>query len=148
MSQAQARKSAFITPLCTELLDEFADTHRLEKPLVYYSELLQREVTVPAGFVTDYASVPRLPLAYLITGGKGKRAACLHDWLYSGAAADRKSADRVFAEALRACGYGIVTEGLMYAGVRIGGGSHYTAPNLPQPAHVDAALAAANVEAP
>lgn len=142
------RRSAFLTPLDTRLVDEFADTHQLLAPLVYYSELLQREVTVAAGFVTDFASVPRLPFAYMVVGGKGKRAACLHDWLYSGAAADRKSADRVFAEALRACGYGRLVENLMYAGVRFGGGSHYTEPNNPQPPHVDAALAASNVEAP
>ncbi len=37
--------------------------------------------TVPAGFVTDFASVPRLFVWYIAKAGRWTRAAILHDWL-------------------------------------------------------------------
>lgn len=124
------------------MVDELAGTDRLIAPLVYYSKLLGCEIVVPAGFVTDYASVPRLPLVYLVVGGKGQRAAVVHDWLYSGGlvngrALTRKEADQVFAEALAASGYGATVKSLMYAGVRLGGAPHFTKPNLPQEPSVE-----------
>lgn len=140
--------SGFRSDLDARLVDEQAGTDRLLAPLVYCSDLCHALVIVPAGFVTDYASVPRLPFAYMVVGGKGKRAAVIHDWLYSGGMVgtwrlDRKQADQVFAEALEASGYGRVVVGLMYAGVRLGGGFCWKAPNQPQPAHVAARMEAA-----
>jgi len=35
-----------------------------------------------AGLETDFASVPRLPLAYLIAGNTAHKAAVIHDYLY------------------------------------------------------------------
>ena len=52
-------------------------------PLRYRSEALGgRVVLVPAEFVTDLASVPRAPLAYLLAGGRGNRSAVVHDFPY------------------------------------------------------------------
>lgn len=128
--------SRFLSDLHVRLVDDEREIWALEAPLVYESERLG-VVVVPEEFHTDFASVPRLPLAYLVVGGKGKRAAVIHDWLYSGGMrVDRKTADQVFAEALEASGYGAVVRGLMYAGVRIGGGFAFDAPNVPQPQHV------------
>lgn len=50
------------------------------KPLIYRSELLGETVVIPEEFITDLASVPRLPLAWLIAGGRGTRSAVLHDY--------------------------------------------------------------------
>jgi hypothetical protein len=113
--------SRFITDLDTRLVDEEADRHRLLAPLAYYSDLLLDLVYVPEGTETDFASVPRLPLAYLMVGGRGKRAAVLHDHLYSTGMVPRDVADEVFAEALKSCGYNAFVVSLMYAGVRMGG---------------------------
>jgi hypothetical protein len=41
------------------------------------------EVIIRKGFITDYASVPRLPFAYLLYGGIANYEAVLHDGLYS-----------------------------------------------------------------
>lgn len=41
------------------------------------------EVIIGKGFVTDMASVPRIPFAYMLYGGIGNYAAVLHDALYS-----------------------------------------------------------------
>jgi len=84
----------------------------------------QRLVVVPAGFETDFASVPRLPLAFLMVGDVAHKAPVLHDYLYT-VKAGRQFADKAFAAALAAEGIGAARRGLMYAGVRMGGAGHY-----------------------
>jgi hypothetical protein len=129
--------------LATDLVDEIEDIHVLLAPLVYFSALLGMTITVPAGFRTDFASVPRIVGAYLLFGGKGKRAAVIHDWAYSGGLnVDRATADLIFREALQASGYSAFTVWAMYQGVRIGGESHFNAPNLPQQQDVAAEMKA------
>lgn len=135
--------SQFLSALRVELVDEQAGIWKLDAPLVYESDLLGRTITVPAGFATDFASVPRIPVVYLAAGGKGERAAVAHDWAYSAQFCDRQTADRLLREALRATGYSAALAGLFYAAVRAFGASHWTAPNVPQPDHVQAAMSAA-----
>lgn len=136
--------SKFLTDLEMKLIDEFGGIYQLTAPLIYDSDLLGTLVTVPRDFRTDLASVPRLPLAYMLLGDKGRRAAVVHDFAYSGGiSVTRDVADELLAEALRAEGYGMATVWAMYLGVRIGGAPHFNAPNLPQEAHV-----AARMEAP
>jgi len=74
---------------------------RLLAPLTFESVDLGKLVIVPAGFETDLASVPRLPLAYLVAGDTFRRAATVHDYLLHAGYA-RAVADRVFLEAMRA----------------------------------------------
>jgi hypothetical protein len=50
-------------------------------PLGYQSETLGY-IEVPAGFVTDLASIPRLPLIYQAWGGRASASAVIHDYLY------------------------------------------------------------------
>ena len=50
-------------------------------PLRYVSAHLGTLV-IPAEFITDLASVPRVALAYWIAGGRGTRSAILHDFPY------------------------------------------------------------------
>ncbi|HEY8359264.1 MAG TPA: DUF1353 domain-containing protein [Ramlibacter sp.] len=141
-------QAAFRSDLVTRLVDEFDDIHQLEQPLVFDSLVLAPgglvRIVVPAGFKTDLASVPRIVGAYLLFGNKGKRAAVVHDWLYSGGInVTREAADAVFREALQATGYNRLTVAAMYAGVRLGGASRFTAPNVPQIAQVAALMEAA-----
>lgn len=146
--------SRFLTSLDVRDEDEFAGTWRLLAPLRYESDVIGRTVTVPADFITDFASVPRLPIIYLAQGGKGQKAAVVHDWLYNSQEVPREQADDVLREALKLCGYSGFTAGLFWSAVRLGGGSHWKAPNLPQEKHVDAAMqanqaiAAASYQAP
>jgi hypothetical protein len=141
------RPPAFIGELDTRLVCEFADTHQLLAPFGFYSATLGAEIIVPEGFVTDYASVPRIVLGYLLFGGKGKRAAVIHDWLYTLGKLDplkwpRELCDRIFKEALQASGYSAFTVSMMYAAVYVGGGSHFNAENVEQPADVQAEIEA------
>jgi len=66
-------------------------------------------ITVPAGFVTDFASIPwilwRLLLWWLPYWAKYSKAAVLHDWLYRakeimGKLITRKKADKIFLESM------------------------------------------------
>lgn len=95
----------------------------LTEPLSFVSMRFDMMVCAPKGFVTDYASVPRIPFVFAATGNTGHKAAVIHDYLYTDGKKNgwsRKAADLVFYDAL------LETEpqwraALMYAGVRVGG---------------------------
>ena len=137
--------SHFVTDLDARqlLVDRSADqrgSRRLLSPLVYQSDRLGRAVYVPTGFVTDFASVPRLPVAYLLAGGCADAAAVVHDWLYTTHETDRATADAVFREAIGAGGDPGWRAWVMWAGVRLGGSGPYERAGQPQPEHVRAAM--------
>lgn len=125
----------FHTPLRVVQLDD--KRWQLETALIYSSDKLLNVIVVPAGFITDFASVPRLPFAYMLTGGKANAAAVVHDWLYSTQTVDRATADAVFREAIGAAGHSGFTAWLMWLGVRLGGWVAWDKPNLEQPPHID-----------
>lgn len=106
----------FVTPLIVEKLP--GASWRLYRRFV--ARVDNVDYIIPRGFVTDFASVPRAPLAFLLAGDLGHKAATLHDYLYAGKL-DRKYADAAFRAALEAEGVGRVRRALMYAGVRLGG---------------------------
>jgi hypothetical protein len=93
--------------------------------LVFASLVAGMVITVPAGFRTDLASVPRLPLIYWLCGGRANKPATLHDYLYSTGLVPRAIADAIFLEAMAAVGVPRVYRLLMWAGVRVGGASHF-----------------------
>ncbi|KRB73434.1 DUF1353 domain-containing protein [Noviherbaspirillum sp. Root189] len=101
---------------------------RLDAPLVYESEVAGRIFIVPTGFETDLASVPRLPVAYLLFGGVGDAAAVVHDYLYTTQEVSRKVADDVLAEAMKVSGISAWRRGPMWIGVRMFGWLHYNKP--------------------
>ena len=111
----------FLTKLQVEQINE--DDWQLLSSLKYYSLILDRELVVPMGFVTDFASVPRLPIIYWFTGGKANAPAVLHDWFYRTGteSVSRAQADAVLKEAMEARGYWYASSWMMYLGVRVGG---------------------------
>lgn len=74
---------------------------RLREPLAFYSDRYYLTICAPAGFVTDFASVPRLPLAWLIAGGTGHWEAVIHDVMYRFGLPCRSAADQIFFESGR-----------------------------------------------
>lgn len=117
--------SRFLTTLDARRMEDTSHDGRgtwlLLAPLVYESDLAGITVTAPAGFVTDLASVPRLPFAYLLTGGIGHSAAVIHDALYITHVTTRETADDIFREALLVLGIPRWQATLMWLGVRAGG---------------------------
>jgi hypothetical protein len=101
------------------------------------------EVIVSKGFVSDMASVPRLPFAYLLYGGIGNYAAVLHDGLYSNSSLvricdfdtqipfnpDRAFCDDAFQAGLEARGISAWKSKPMYWAVRWKGDKYYQRKN-------------------
>lgn len=128
--------SRFTTKLRIERVDDVSrdgrGTWQLIDPLVYESDLAGIAIAAPAGFLTDLASVPRLPVAYLLTAGLGHAAAVIHDCLYTTHATTREVADDVLHEALLVLGVPRHKAWLMWAGVRIGGAGAWEAAGVEQ----------------
>jgi hypothetical protein len=118
--------SKFLTKLRIEKADESDDGKwRLTEPLFYESDIAKQTIVVPAGFETDFASVPRLPFVFLLAGDCADEAAVIHDYLYSSRMLPRATADAVLREASEVMGVPAWRRWMMWAGVRIGGASHY-----------------------
>jgi len=80
-------------------------------------------ITVPAGTVTDLASVPRL-LRWLVPAvGAWTRGSVIHDWAYGDYPQgwSRADADAALYDLSRRDGTWPVMAWLLWAGVRIGG---------------------------
>lgn len=103
---------------------------KLLEPLEYHvgSEDSSEVITVPAGFVTDFASVP-YPFRNMFPAlGPWARAAIVHDWLYDQGGLGRYTrlqCDRIFLEAMTVLGVPAWKRTLMFRAVRIGGGSGF-----------------------
>jgi len=86
-------------------------------------------ISVPAGFVTDFASVPRLPLTWLLAGDVAHKSAVVHDYLYRTGGGpcgyDRAECDQVFLAGMVEEGVSAWRRRLMYWAVRAGGWRSY-----------------------
>ena len=80
-------------------------------------------VTVPAGFVTDLASIPSIFWSILRPDGEYTYAAIVHDYLYWSQTRSREEADNIFKLILEEFGLGSVTTNVLYSAVRLGGGA-------------------------
>lgn len=96
--------------------------YRLDTPLIYKSDLVGI-VEVPAGFYTDLASVPRVPILWWFYGDRAHKSAVIHDYLFCIDAKPEVSwmmANRVFLEAMETGGHWFYVRYPMFAGVVIG----------------------------
>lgn len=119
--------SHFITKLATENVSDIGQgIWRVLNPFSYYSDILGREITVEVGFLTDYASVPRIPIAYWLCGDTAHLPAVLHDWLFHNHhICDEHTANRVLLEAMHVNGEPNWRAEMIYLGVEIGGKSSW-----------------------
>lgn len=119
----------FLSKLETELVDQQAaegrGTWRITAPLLFQSDVAGQTITVPTDFITDYASVPRIPLVFDIFGDIASEAAVIHDYLYKTTILSRQTADEVLREAALATGCAHWKAMGLYLGVRVGGASHF-----------------------
>lgn len=79
-------------------------------------------VSVPRGFVTDFASVPRLFWSLVPPIGRYGFAALFHDYAYWQQTTDRKAADRLFRDTMTELKVSPFTCWLLYSSVRLFGG--------------------------
>ncbi|EHP6140085.1 DUF1353 domain-containing protein [Escherichia coli] len=91
--------SKFTTPAVLEMLDDYR--WRLVESFEFWlTESPDDVIRVPAGYVTDLASVPRLLWSVFPPHGRYAKAAIIHDWLYDNALRTKKEADRIFLDAM------------------------------------------------
>ena len=120
MSMFSALRTEHVGKRERQLLTEFT-----------FSDKLLGLIKVPAGFITDFASIGLLryiaPLLFALLSGYGDHAAVIHDYLYSAESKEvypglsRKQADEVFYRALRAEGIARWRASIFYYGVRLFG---------------------------
>jgi Protein of unknown function (DUF1353) len=79
-------------------------------------------VSVPGGFITDLASIPRLFWNILPPFGKYTEAAVIHDYLYRTHLTSRAVADRTLLEGMRLCHVSRWQRVVIYVAVRLFGG--------------------------
>ena len=87
-------------------------------------------VKIPAGFLSDGASIPRVFWGIFSPFGEYLKAALVHDFLYSKDSTDlfpcdRLTADLIFKEAMFNIGIGWLQRGIIYRAVRMGGWASY-----------------------
>lgn len=90
-------------------------------PLVWEDARFGGRIEVPAGFITDLASIPRVLRGVLDVTGPSRKPAVLHDWLYCSQPCSRAEADGIFRHALGVSGLGKLARNTYWAGVRTGG---------------------------
>lgn len=98
-------KARFLTELKARLKGD-DKVWVLDWPLVYFSPLVGL-VEVPVGFQTDFASVPRVPIAYTLYGNRAHREGVVHDYLFrkdSKPSVSFGDANKVFLEAMECRG--------------------------------------------
>jgi len=112
----------FSTPLRLEGLSE-PDEWAVLAPVVWLEGQLRIEV--PAGFVTDLASIPRELRGMFDVNGPARRPGVLHDFLYCARHISRLEADELLYRALVAEGMSEFTAKFYFFGVRAGGQVHW-----------------------
>lgn len=98
-------EAQFLTALRAEKIPGDDINWMIFDPLRFYSKMLDEIITVEDPFTTDFASVPRIPVAYICVGNIAHRPAALHDWCYRKGLYTRKISDSLFLEALHAEGW-------------------------------------------
>lgn len=117
--------SRFTTPAILEMLGHY--NWRVYEPFEFYlSEDNSDVISVPAGFVTDLATVPRVFWSVMPPDGKYAKAAIIHDYLYDNALRTKKEADLIFLDGMAVLGVPKWKQIVMYLAVRIFGRGNYS----------------------
>ncbi|EAV2404757.1 DUF1353 domain-containing protein [Salmonella enterica] len=117
--------SKFTTPAILEMIGHY--NWRVYEPFEFYlSDDSSDVISVPAGFVTDLATVPRIFWILLPPDGKYAKAAIIHDYLYDNALRTKYEADRIFLDGMKVLGVPRWKRTIMYLAVRLFGRGNYT----------------------
>lgn len=84
------------------------------------------KISVPIGFVTDFASIPRLFWSLLRPDGNYAYAAVIHDFLYWTQLTTRENSDMIFKLAMGDFKIPKTEADAIYAAVRAGGGKAWS----------------------
>ncbi|EBN8057000.1 DUF1353 domain-containing protein [Salmonella enterica] len=116
--------SKFTTPAILEMLGHYE--WRVHEPFAFYlSEDNGDVIEVPAGFITDLATIPRIFWSLMPPDGKYAKAAIIHDYLYDNALRTKREADRIFLDGMTVLGVPKWKRTIMYWAVRLFGKGMY-----------------------
>jgi hypothetical protein len=99
----------------------------VQRPISFPLGTTRDSITVPAGFVTDFSSIPRALWPELSPVGAHARAAIVHDYLYWFQPCEREETDNLLMIAMKQDGLSDLNRGAVYAGVRIGSADAWNA---------------------
>jgi hypothetical protein len=99
----------------------------LVEELRYKIERTGQRIIVPAGFVTDFASVPQVAQSIISVLGKHSVPAVVHDYLYWVQTCTREQADNILYEAMQEYKANWFQKHAVYNAVRVGGAGAWTA---------------------
>jgi len=122
-------ETKFLTDLKCEYVQDAGDSTLIEltdQLIFQHSNFPQ--IIVPQGFRCDFASVPRLPIVFMLWGDRAHRAAVVHDYLYRSNPSlevTRKQADEIFRDAMICTGAPCKVYWPMYLAVRAAGWSSW-----------------------
>jgi len=88
---------------------------------LHYLTAAGEMIVIPAGYVTDFATIPRFLWWLLPPTGRYEYAALVHDRLYGMHNRQRLECDRLFLAAMKASGVVFWQRWAIYWGVRAGG---------------------------
>ncbi|EHT5012411.1 DUF1353 domain-containing protein [Salmonella enterica] len=116
--------SRFTTPAILEMLGHYL--WRVHEPFTFYlSDDNSDVIEVPAGFITDLATIPRIFWTLLPPDGKYAKAAIIHDYLYDNALRTKREADLIFLDGMTVLGVPRWKRMIMYYAVRLFGQGMY-----------------------
>ncbi|HAK0655771.1 DUF1353 domain-containing protein [Salmonella enterica] len=93
----------FTTPAILEMLDHFL--WRVYEPFEFYlSDDISDIISVPAGFITDFATIPRIFWTFMPPDGKDSKTAIIHNWIYDNALRTKKEADLILLDRMTVLG--------------------------------------------
>jgi hypothetical protein len=92
----------------------------LVNPMFYKIKRTGQMIAVPAGFVTDFASVPWYARWRISVLGKHSIAAIVHDYLYWEQRCTREEADAILREAMDEYGSSWADQTIVYQAVKYG----------------------------
>ena len=105
------------------LFKPFADNRQwmLAEDVIYTFGITRISITVPAGFVTDFASIPQALWSFgLSPNGRYSKAAVIHDFLYWYQPCSRAQADSILAVIMQESGASKAEAFEIYRGVHLG----------------------------
>jgi len=110
--------SQFTTPAQLEMLGDFK--WKLLVPFEYHVGKYPSEdvITVPAGFVADLATIPRIFWPILPPHGEYAKSAIIHDYLYVNAIGAKNYADYVLFESMGVLGVAAWRKYIIFWSVR------------------------------
>jgi len=130
MEKKIRQRNSFLTPLIVEVM-ESGKRFKVAREFTYLWKRDYIHVHVKTGFITDFASIPRLARLIIPKLGRYTKASVIHDYLYQhhdiditesiSYAFNRKQADICFRDAMKELGVVKWKRNLMYWAVRLGG---------------------------